>query len=99
MKKAVVLSKTDNVATALEDISKGDGVEIINSEKKPVYEIISLSNIKRGHKISLSDIKKGDEIIKYGYVIGIASSDIKKGEFVHTHNLESERGRGDLFEN
>lgn len=42
-----------------------------------------------GHKQALCDIKKGDFIIKYGYPIGHAITDIKKGETVHTHNLHT----------
>ena len=42
-----------------------------------------------GHKIALCDIKKGEEIIKYGYPIGNASADIKKGESVHSHNMKT----------
>ena len=36
------------------------------------------------------------DIIKYGESIGRASADIRKGEYVHIHNLEALRGRGDL---
>ena len=34
--------------------------------------------------------------MKYGESIGAASCDIKKGDYVHVHNLEALRGRGDL---
>ena len=40
-----------------------------------------------GHKSALSDIRKGEDIIKYGFPIGHATADIKKGEHVHTHNM------------
>lgn len=36
------------------------------------------------------------EVIKYGEIIGKASVEIRKGQHVHVHNLESLRGRGDL---
>ena len=45
--------------------------------------------IKRGHKIALCDIKSGDEIIKYGHSIGHAYKDIKQGDWVHSHNMET----------
>ena len=45
------------------------------------------SDIKYGHKVALEDIKKGQYIIKYGHIIGKASQDIKKGEWVPSHNL------------
>ncbi len=40
-----------------------------------------------GHKEALSDIKCGENVIKYGFPIGHATKDIKKGERVHTDNL------------
>ncbi len=43
----------------------------------------------RGHKIALCDIDRGQEIIKYGYSIGHAAEDIKKGCHVHTHNIKT----------
>ena len=42
-----------------------------------------------GHKIALNDIKKGENIIKYGYPIGHATEDIKKGDHIHTHNIKT----------
>lgn len=40
-----------------------------------------------GHKEALCDIKAGESVIKYGFRIGTAKTDIKKGERVHTDNL------------
>jgi len=44
-------------------------------------------DISTGHKEALADIKCGENIIKYGFPIGHATKDIKKGERVHTDNL------------
>ncbi|MBQ3553185.1 MAG: altronate dehydratase [Clostridia bacterium] len=52
-------------------------------------------NIENGHKYALSDIASGEQIIKYGFPIGVAKCDIKKGEHVHTHNLKT--GLGELL--
>jgi altronate dehydratase small subunit len=38
----------------------------------------------------------GDEVTKYGEIIGKASCDVSVGQWVHTHNVESARARGDL---
>lgn len=43
----------------------------------------------QGHKIAVRDIKCGENIIKYGYPIGHATTDIKKGEHIHTHNCKT----------
>ena len=83
---AVILSGKDNVATALVDLPAGDytlgsgaGQAAINVP----------GDIKAGFKLALSDIRKGESIYKYGYVIGLATEDIEKGEYVHVHNLIS----------
>lgn len=46
-------------------------------------------NIPAGHKYALRDIHKDEYIIKYGEIIGRATQDIGKGEWVHTHNVKS----------
>ncbi len=46
-------------------------------------------NLENGHKYALYDIKAGENVIKYGNPIGCATSDIKKGEHVHTHNMKT----------
>ena len=46
-------------------------------------------NLENGHKYAAFDIKCGQNIIKYAQPIGKATSDIKKGEHVHTHNVKT----------
>ena len=46
-------------------------------------------NLDNGHKYALKDIKKGEEIIKYGFPIGIAIEDIEENVHVHSHNLKT----------
>ncbi|MGN0447273.1 MAG: UxaA family hydrolase [Acutalibacteraceae bacterium] len=45
--------------------------------------------VETGHKLAVRDIKKGEKVIKYGYPIGVATEDIKKGDTVHSHNLKT----------
>lgn len=49
-------------------------------------------NFETGHKIAACDIKKGADIIKYGYPIGYATENIKKGDSVHSHNMKTKLG-------
>ena len=79
MKEYIKINELDNVIIALSDMSKGDIVQ----------DITLLEDIRRGHKIALKDIKKGEHIIKYGHVIGLATLDISKGSWVHTHNVKT----------
>ena len=81
--KYIVMDKTDNCATALEDIEKGKEIEY-NDEKFKLKQDVTL-----GHKFALMDIKAGNYIKKYGQIIGIATETIHKGEWIHTHNIIS----------
>lgn len=48
-----------------------------------------LVNLKDNMKYANRDIVLGEKIIKYGFAIGVAKENIKKGELVHTHNIKS----------
>lgn len=91
--KAIKMSSEDNVATAIDDIEEGERIAVKNDE---IFEIEAAQQIPFGHKIALRDISRGDSIIKYGEVIGRATAEIRRGEHVHVHNVESLRGRGDI---
>ena len=82
----IVIHYRDNVGVALEHIHPGEKAEAKGSEAFPILEKIPCN-----HKVALRDIGAGEEIIKYGEVIAVSTRAIKKGEWVHTHNLESER--------
>lgn len=47
-------------------------------------------DLNLGHKVALQAISKGGKIIKYGVSIGSALRDIKPGEHVHLHNIQSD---------
>ena len=84
LKLALKVDDLDNVATIFANgITDGTAVEV--RDKKGEME-----------EITLRDIRKGEHIMKYGECIGAASCDIRKGDYVHVHNLEALRGRGDL---
>ena len=86
----------DNVATIFANgVTDGTMVEV-HDPSGQVETIEAIGDIPYGHKIALMAISKGDIIVKYGEEIGMASRDIQKGEYVHVHNLDSMRGRGDL---
>lgn len=46
-------------------------------------------DLEIGHKIALKDISKGEDIIKYGFPIGIATENIASGSRVHTENMKT----------
>ncbi len=49
-------------------------------------------DLKTGHKIALCDIPENTDVIKYGYPIGYATENIKKGDSVHSHNMKTKLG-------
>lgn len=95
-KLALKVHDKDNVATIFANgIADGTLVEI--HDKKGAAESVAVKgDVPFGHKIAVRRIGKGEQIIKYGEEIGVATKDIAKGEYVHVHNLDSMRGRGDL---
>ena len=71
----IKINPADNVAVALQDLSKG-----------AVVEGVTLSmDIPRGHKIVLHDLKAGENVVKYGFPIGHVTRDAAAGTMVdHT---------------
>ena len=85
----LLLSDDDNVGTAVDDLVEGttldyDGRTVTVAEDVPF-----------GHKVALEPFAPGDEVRKYGEIIGTATQSVEDGEWIHTHNCESTRGRGD----
>jgi len=94
MKKVFVIEKIDNVGTAVtEPIQAGETVG--TNGRVTDVTVVARADIPFGHKIALADIAQGAQVTKYGLSIGSALSDIKAGDHVHVHNVESNRGRGD----
>ena len=95
-KIALRVDDKDNVATVFANgVKQGDAIEV-RDKRGGSETITACSDIPFGHKIAVSDIGQGRLIMKYGERIGIASVDISRGDYVHIHNLEAVRGRGDL---
>ena len=96
LKIAFRVNDLDNVATIFANGIK-DGMEVEIRDKKGNKETVTvIGDVPYGHKIAVKDIHVKEQIIKYGEEIGVATHEIKRGEYVHVHNLDSMRGRGDL---
>lgn len=89
MNKILKIDDKDNVVTCLIPIKKGDLITV-DGEQITVND-----DIKRYHKIAIKDLDQGDVVYKYGQIIGTMTQKAKKGDYIHVHNLESTRGRGD----
>ncbi len=81
MGRMLRIHERDNVAVALTPVEGGETIHL------PGIDLPAAENIPQGHKAALSDIPKGSDIVKYGYPIGHAREDIRRGSWVHTHNM------------
>ena len=81
MKKYLRINPRDNVVVALESIPSGTVFEELG--------ITVSQDVPAGHKCAISDIEAGEAVVKYGNPIGKATEYIKKGGWVHTHNVKT----------
>ncbi len=92
-KKFIIIDDRDNVATSVVPIARGELLRLGSGDPADVLAVNG--DIPFGHKFALVAIPAGGPVIKYGEVIGTASKAIAAGDWVHIHNLEGARGRGD----
>ena len=95
-RKALIIHSDDNLANLIGPGKKGESVECTIEGQSEKCTVLLLDDIPPNHKFARVDLKTGDPIIKYGLNMGRASRDIRCGQYVHVHNIESNRGRGDL---
>lgn len=90
--RAIILHRQDNVATVIEDGKSGDDVAPRSFDGQVLVAPVRLQeDIAFGHKVALFHINRGDAIVKYGEVIGQATTSIEPGAHVHVHNVEGRR--------
>ncbi len=77
--KAIRLHPADNVVIALADLPQGAVPDALGFALP--------GPVPRGHKMAAQDLTKGQNVIRYGQIIGIASTEIKAGDHIHSHNL------------
>ncbi|MFU8853668.1 UxaA family hydrolase [Micromonospora sp. SL1-18] len=78
------------MAVAVKDVEPGQAHVGYLDDSAPAAIDVTAS-IPLGHKVALRAVAAGDDVIEYGLRIGIASADISKGDYVHTHNVRSAR--------
>lgn len=92
---ALKVNDLDNVATVFSNEAVANCQVEVRDKKGNGYTLTILSDIPYGHKVALKAIRVGEDIIKYGESLGEATREIIPGDYVHVHNLDSKRGRGD----
>ncbi|TBL77854.1 UxaA family hydrolase [Paenibacillus thalictri] len=90
-KTALVLDPRDNVAVALTALHQGDRCTVRYPEDRH-EKITAVETIAFGHKIALRDFQEHEPVLKYGEEIGKMSAPLRKGGWVHNHNMYCERG-------
>lgn len=88
---ASTLAGSDNVATLLRPVAAGERVVVRTPDG--LVEVIAIDAIALCHKIALADLAPGGRVIKYGQCIGEASTAVRRGEWVHIHNIRSRRAQ------
>jgi altronate hydrolase len=83
MNNYIHLNSADNVVVLLKETPQGTQLDIAGVTYK------TLQDIPAGHKMALKHISQGENIIKYGFPIGVATADIKPGEHIHTQNVKT----------
>lgn len=83
MLKFLVIHPSDNVGVALHLIAKGEAVDARG------VSVTAAEEITAGHKMAIKPIAKGEDVIKYGYPIGTAQTDIAPGQWVHVQNIKT----------
>lgn len=89
---ALHMTADDTVVTAIDDLEAGTEIPYNGGTVELVEDV------PFGHKIALVPGETGDTVVKYGESIGRLTEPIEAGEWIHTHNCESTRGRGDIAE-
>ena len=87
----IIMHPRDNVAVALRDIECGTRLTLPKGSH--TVDIFVNQKVPFGHKFATERIGKSQPVRKYGEMIGKATKPIRIGEWIHTHNLESVRGR------
>ncbi len=81
--KFLKINTADNVAVAIENLSKGEVLQIDGTE------VQLQEDVPAGHKFALKPFAQGEDVIKYGYPIGHTLQPIAQGCWINERNLKT----------
>ena len=91
--RLLLLAEGDNVLIATTTIAAGETL-LVCGQAVEISTDLSL-----GFKVAADDLDEGTVALRYGMPIGRTTAPIRRGELIHTHNLESlymrTHGRGE----
>ncbi len=77
------LHPSDNICVAIRDLKSGSEVHVDG------MTIRLTEPVRLGHKIATEPIALGQRVRKYGQTIGVTTSDVPTGQWLHNHNLSN----------
>jgi len=80
----IKLHEKDTVAIALRPFEKGEQLQL---DASTTIEL--LDDVPFGHKISLHALQEQEHVIKFGNSIGVATTAISPGHWIHSQNIKS----------
>lgn len=83
MRKYIHINPADNVAVAVEDLVRGERIQI--GDRLVVLQ----QDIPAGHKIALRDFNVNEAVIKYGAPVGYVVRTVVAGEWLNEKNLKT----------
>lgn len=85
----LLLDDKDTAAVALTPLQPGTALEIRRGGE--TIRVVVETLIPFGHKVAIAPMAAGEPVMKYGEVIGFATTAIQPGQHVHVHNVRSDR--------
>jgi len=82
--RLLLLDEQDNVFVVCAALAGGEDL-IVEGDRVEVREDISL-----GHKVARVTLPVNSKIYKYGAPIGSTTVEVKRGQWLHTHNMRSD---------
>ena len=92
-----VVNEKDNVGTALDDLLPDKEYDVYIEGKGISYKLRTQTYVKKWYKVSVKKIHEEDDVIKFGYTIGIAISEIPAGCVVHIGHFRYSLTRPDFY--
>ncbi|MFD1706202.1 UxaA family hydrolase [Siminovitchia sediminis] len=87
----LIHNQGDHVGVATSNIKAGAKVIGVYMDDETTVELVSKSDIPLGHKIALKAMETGTPVLKYGIEIGVTTQPWELGDYVHTHNIKTQR--------
>ena len=91
MHKALIHNQGDHVAVAVAAIAPGEEVTVVFMDDDSTASVVARAAVPYGHKIAVKACTLDASVLEYGVRIGVATTEIELGDYVHTHNLTTAR--------